>query len=598
MSSSREPSRRYGHAGRPPLGRWDAGFGVLALGSGLLLLYLGRSLTFWEDEWRSITFDGGLLDYLRPVNQHWSTFPLLLYRGTFEVVGLRSYVPYLAEVILLHLVAVAGAYALVRKRLGPLVATLVAIPLLLLGSGAENLYWAFQTGFVGSVMFGVWALFFIERPTRRAPAIASALFLGSLASSGMGVFFLVVAAGRTFLDASLRKRVLAVALPFAIYLIWFALVGRDQVGDDRVFVEPSIARFAVRGIAYSTERLLGLDHLTYGELWGLTFFVGVSLVTALRMARGRTHALAAGCLLGVAAMYTVIGVGRVRADPGYDHATSSRYVYVAAFLLVLAVVDLLPERSSWSVRGNWIGTAAAAALLFILGCAIVANIEALRTARTQFQATSNFTRAFVEVALTRGHEPWVDRDAARGWMPSIAELEHTVAQHGSPVRDELFPSVAKPPDAATKEAALLALVGDGFRVEETRSAGLRLGQVDVVRMSGLVSRVGRCAQATLVPGTAVWALGLPPRARIRVSSRAELGARVFLSHEGGPGRRIFADFDPGIPRDVVIPDIGDGRLWDLALDSPVSPTVVRMCVLLPRGDRSLRRPTIAIRPWT
>ena len=42
--------------------RADVPFVVLALATGALLLYLGRSLTFWFDEWRSITFDGGAID--------------------------------------------------------------------------------------------------------------------------------------------------------------------------------------------------------------------------------------------------------------------------------------------------------------------------------------------------------------------------------------------------------------------------------------------------------------------------------------------------------------------------------------------------------
>ena len=150
-----------------------------------------------------------------------------------------------------------------RRRIGPLVSTLAAVPLLFLGwHGAENLFWGFQTGFVGSVMFGVWALFFIERSTRRSAVIASLLLVGSLASSGMGLFFLVVAAGRTILDPSLRPRALAVVPPLGVYvLLVHGLVGRDPLGDGRVFVEPSIARFAVRGIVYSTERISGLDHL-------------------------------------------------------------------------------------------------------------------------------------------------------------------------------------------------------------------------------------------------------------------------------------------------------------------------------------------------
>ena len=252
----------------------------------------------------------------------------------------------------------------------------------------------------------------------------------------------------------------------AAFLLWFTLVGRDPLGGDSLFVEPSTARFAIRGIVYSTERIGGLDHVPDGHLWALLLFLGLSLLTGLRIARGRTHALAAGCLLGVATMYSVIAFGRLRADPGYDHATSSRFVYVAAFLLVLAVVDLLPARSSWSARGSRL--ALPAALLLVLACATAANVDALVTKRSEFRQTADSTRAFIAVALTRGNEPWVDRDMPRGWMPSVSELERTIARHGSPLRDELFPGVFDAPDATQKEAALLALIGDGFRVEEPR----------------------------------------------------------------------------------------------------------------------------------
>jgi hypothetical protein len=214
---------------RAAVTRADIPFVVLAGMCGAVLLYLGRSLTFFHDEWRSITFDGGPIDYLRPVNEHWSTLPLLLYRATFRVVELHSYLPYLAEVIVFHLLAVAGAYALMRARVGSVVATFFSVPLLLLGTGAENLFWAFQTGFVGSVMFGLWALFFVERAGRRAAVIASVLLVLSLASSGLGLFFVVAVGARTIVDPLLRSRVLTIAPPAAVYLLWYALFGHSAV---------------------------------------------------------------------------------------------------------------------------------------------------------------------------------------------------------------------------------------------------------------------------------------------------------------------------------------------------------------------------------
>ena len=97
------------HEGSLRLTRVDILFVVLAVGSGALVLYLGRSLTFWYDEWSFITFSGSAVDFLRPHNEHWSTLPLALYRATFALVQLNSYIPYLAELVAIHLLADTGA---------------------------------------------------------------------------------------------------------------------------------------------------------------------------------------------------------------------------------------------------------------------------------------------------------------------------------------------------------------------------------------------------------------------------------------------------------------------------------------------------------
>ena len=427
-------------------------------------------------------------------------------------------------------------------------------------------------------MFGVWALFFIERPGRRAPVVASVLLVASLASSGMGVVFLVVTAGRSIADPVLRPRALAVVPPFGVYLLWFLLVGRDPVGDDKLFVEPSAARFVVRGVVYATERVGGLDHLPAGYVWGLLLFLGLSVIVGLRVVRGNPSPLAVGCLVGVVVMYTVIALGRLHADPGYDHAVSSRFVYVAAFLLVLAVVDLLPPRSSWALRTDRRGVAVPALLLVALGCVIAANAQALGEKRSEFQERADRTRAFIDVALERGHEPWVDRKSPRGWMPSVSELERTVQLHGSPLRDELFPGVIDPPSVTAREVALLGLIGDGFRVERARGPS------------------GRCARARFGAHAAVWVVGVPPRARVRVISSSPLAARIFLARKGGPGRPIYANFDPSVPQDVVIPDVGDGRLWELAVDSVPASGAVRLCVVLGNASTG-RRPIVVVRNW-
>lgn len=591
-AGSADPGRGLPESTQRRLTAVDLWFVGIAVASGLVLLYLGRTLTFWHDEWHSIAFDGGPLDYLRPMNQHWTTLPLLLYRATFGLVGLRSYVPYLGEVVILHLLAVGGAYALLRRRAHSLVALAAVLPLLLLGSGAENLFWGFQTGFVGSVLFGVWALFFVERSGARSAVVASLLLLAAVASSGMGLFFVVACFARTLLDARLRRRVVAAVVPLGVYALWLALLGRHAVSDDRVFLDPSVGRFLVRGILHASTTVSGLVHVPDGHFWGMALFLGLASLVVYRSARGRTSALAVACLLGVVALYLVVALGRVHADPGYDHATASRFVYVAAFFLVIAVVDLLPGRDSWPAWRSASGFAAWSTLALVVALVTVANLVQLRDKRAEFEATADHTRAFVQVALARGHEPWVDRHEPRGWMPSVAELEQTVARHGSPLVDELFPGVATAPDARARETALLALAGAAYRLETPRGSA-RFALLDVE--TGAVSD-GRCARASLAPGRAAWLLGLPSRSRVRISWSANVFGRVFLSHEGGASRPLYSDFKSGTPMDVMIPYVGDARPWTLVLDSPRSSAVVTVCVVVPEGEPG-RMPRVAVRDW-
>ena len=59
----------------PRLSRWpdiapDLPILVLGACAAVVLIILGRSMTFWQDEWGAITFTGGPLDFLRPVNEH------------------------------------------------------------------------------------------------------------------------------------------------------------------------------------------------------------------------------------------------------------------------------------------------------------------------------------------------------------------------------------------------------------------------------------------------------------------------------------------------------------------------------------------------
>ena len=132
-----EPSPRLQR--RPD--RFDA---VVAIAAGIglaVLVWLGLGLTFFADEWtiisdRAVTLE----DLARPFNEHWLAGTILVYRTLLGLVGMGSYVPYLALLAILHVTVAILVYTLVRRRTLPWVAVGITLIVLFFGSGFENLF--------------------------------------------------------------------------------------------------------------------------------------------------------------------------------------------------------------------------------------------------------------------------------------------------------------------------------------------------------------------------------------------------------------------------------------------------------------------------
>ena len=85
-----------------------------------MLLYLGRSTSFYFDEWdwiqgrRAWDLDALLL----PHNEHLSLAPVLVFKALFSTVGIDSYVPYRVAGLALHCGVVVLLFAYARRRVG------------------------------------------------------------------------------------------------------------------------------------------------------------------------------------------------------------------------------------------------------------------------------------------------------------------------------------------------------------------------------------------------------------------------------------------------------------------------------------------------
>jgi hypothetical protein len=208
----------------------------------------------------------------------------------------------------------------------------------------------------------------------------------------------------------------------------------------------------------------------------------------------------------------------------------------------------------------------AAALGSGVALAIAANVDALADQRSEFQYKADVTRAFTALAVDHGEAGWVDKKARLGVTPAVPELLDTIRRHGSPLEDRLVPTVVTTPSDAAREAALLAMIGDGFRVEPANGSGNPV-RMDVVSSIGLArTGAGTCVRGRVVDDRATVTVAVAGGARIRVSSSPGVEGDVRLGHERPPSRRIDLELGASGARDVVVPAVGDGRPWRVEFD--------------------------------
>jgi len=197
-----------------------------ALVACAVLFWLARNYTFYFDEWTFIITapDWTLATFFQPHNEHPSIPFRVIYWLLLNTVGLRSYAPYMAIVLLFHFIDVLLLFELIRRRAGDLIGMVSALLLLLLGAGWEDIMWAFQLAWLASVGLGLGALMILQGPRTPARLAASAaLIAASLSFSGIGVPFAVAAAVLMALSTHGRRDVLWL-VPVAIALVILSLI--------------------------------------------------------------------------------------------------------------------------------------------------------------------------------------------------------------------------------------------------------------------------------------------------------------------------------------------------------------------------------------
>jgi hypothetical protein len=413
------------------------------------LLWNFHDRWFIADEWEFIAgrTAGNLGDLFHPYHEHWSTLPILYYRLLWNLVGIRSYIPYLVSILVLHLgISALLRTIMIRARVLPWVATLGAVIFTLYGGGVADISYAFNIGFDGSVGFGLLYLLAVDHdgPTNRNDALGVVAGLAGLMCSGIGVAMVVVVAMAVWVRHGVR-RALLVTLPLAgIYVVWFATLGHGAYSRHSSLSE--LARFVVLGVAVT------FSSLGHSPVVGvaLAALLVAGLVTTIRTSALETlrtrYAAPVGLLVGVVAFLVITGFGRANNSlPSTDTYAASRYLYITVAMLLPAVAVAASQLIS-----RWTRLWPVVALVLVVG--VPGNIIVLHR-QNYLHVLDSYRQFFLSIPrlpiakhLPRSLHPDPDFDSAVtiGWLLAG-------------VQSGRIPSPSPPPTAAQRALWTLQL---------------------------------------------------------------------------------------------------------------------------------------------
>jgi hypothetical protein len=328
----------------------------LSLVLGLVvLLYLDRHLWFLGDifEFFNRFQPGQSLNLFFPHNEHWSTIPILLNLGLYDIFGLRTYVPYIALDLVAHL-AVAHLLWRWMLRLGSdrWIATALAAAFVVLGGGVENLTSSFQIGFVLPVVLGLLGAFLLDYsgPSRWDRDIGYWIIgVAAIMCSGIGVCVVLLGATLVLLRRGWLAALRAALVPAVVYLVWLALIGHEAISTTPApkWELPQVAQYVWTGLTSAIEGTTGWTGLGGVLALGL----GVWLYLNRGRAQGREALAFAGPPVALV-FFAIIGVGRI--SLGVDEATFTHYAYEWVVLLLPATALVLTQLTHHSMTGRWV----------------------------------------------------------------------------------------------------------------------------------------------------------------------------------------------------------------------------------------------------
>ena len=408
------------------------------VGATIVLVLLARGQWFFYDEWDFLRDPGNPALLLQPHVGHWSTSPILITALLQRMFGLATYWPYLLLVIAAHL-AIAHVLWRIMLRVGvaPWIAVALALVFLLYGGAGENVFWAFQIGYLGGILVGLIAALLADRMTRerfwrRYPAVL-AIALLSLTFAGTALPILVVTALVAWRRAGFLRAAALIAPVLGVYLAWY-------VYQSITFHEPGFPPATIAQIVDPGGVLLFAGTMTAGTfavLLPIVFF-GPALLVAIAVyffatlrAAWRTRTLMLGMVCAAVLFALLTAYTRLNAS-GIDGAAGGRYLYME-FAMLLPLLGL--AASALARRSRWLYGLLVAAMLVV---AVFGAIALHETAREQRQVEEYTEDVLMGAAEVLDENPQIPDTANPEpvWAPTltVGDLRHFLERGMLPLR--------------------------------------------------------------------------------------------------------------------------------------------------------------------
>jgi len=425
------------------------------LAAATMLVVLSWQLTFFQDTWAILMGRQGnsAHDFLTPHNEHLVVFQVALEKVLIEVFGMTSAHPEMFVMIFTLLGSATLLFVYVSRRVGPWLGLMAAVLLLFLGSAWQVQLWPFEIEFSAPIMAGLGMLLMLERNDRRGDLWAFVLIVVAIGFGSLGISFALAALADVFVRRGERgwERVWIVVVPLFLYGVWYLGWGHEAQHHLTLHNILRSPPYVFDGFASSLGSLAGLNTPsitgpTPQPDWGRPLLV--ALLGLLGYAKWRRPGLAPTFWpIAVAALsyWLLAGFNFI---PGRE-ASSPRYVYAGAALVLLLVAELL--------RGVRVGPRALWAGAALTALAVLPNLAQMKEGADWLRDQTVLTRAdtgAIEIA-SRTVEPSFGLTPEIAGTASLIDVSaerylQAVRDHGSPAYSP--EELASAPEAGRHQA--------------------------------------------------------------------------------------------------------------------------------------------------